>query len=75
LAELSGSMRLTQQDETLQTFIGDGAVAGLLDAAMNIAVERRKVLGQMRDALIAGDDPTALKCARRLCGLRDEASN
>ncbi len=45
---------------------------GLLDAALEIATERRATLAQMRKALERGDDAEALRHARKLCGLSDK---
>ena len=42
---------------------------GLVDAAMQIAEERRDILRRMRDALKAGDHSEALKLAEALCGV------
>jgi hypothetical protein len=44
----------------------------LLDAALEIATERRATLAQMRKALECGDDAEALRHARTLCGLADK---
>jgi hypothetical protein len=54
---------------------GSSLLPGLLDVAIAIANERRDTLQNMRHALMAGDDQTALKCARKLCGLHDEKCN
>ncbi len=42
---------------------------GLLDAALEITMRRRAVLGLMRKALESGDEEEALRFARELCGL------
>jgi hypothetical protein len=48
------------------------ALKGLVDAAIEIAQARRKILQHMRAALEAGDNAEALKFARELCGLENE---
>ena len=53
---------------------GQKMSTGLLDAALEIATERRATLAQMRKALERGDDAEALRHARTLCGLADEPS-
>ncbi len=53
----------------------EGALGGLFDAAMQIAAERRGILGLLRAALESGDNETALDYARRLCGVRDQTRN
>jgi len=45
---------------------------GLVDAAIEIAEARRKILRGMRTALEVGDNAEALKFARELCGLENE---
>jgi hypothetical protein len=42
---------------------------GLVDAALEISMRRKAVLGLMRKALESGDEEQALKFARQLCGL------
>lgn len=41
----------------------------LIEAALPPAKERAELIGQMRDALLAGDDMAALRLARKVCGL------
>ena len=42
---------------------------GLVNAALEISMRRRVVLGLMRKALESGDEGQALKFAKQLCGL------
>jgi hypothetical protein len=51
------------------------SLSGVFDAAISIANERRSLLLELRNALVNGDDQAALKHARKLCGLNDEACN
>jgi hypothetical protein len=44
----------------------------LIDAALDIAQERRDILTELRAALETGDHLRALSLARKLCGLEDE---
>lgn len=50
---------------------------GLVNAALEISMRRRAVLGLMREALESGDEGRALELARQLCGLehRRETGN
>jgi len=51
------------------------SVDGILDAALEIAAKLADILHRMKAALLAGDDETALRLARELCGLENtEAS-
>lgn len=47
-------------------------IAGLVDAVIEIGRERAALLGDMKMALMRRDDSTALRLARRLCGLSEE---
>ena len=47
-------------------------LAGLLDAALEIALRRRNTLLRLRAALEQGNDTQALKLARELCGISHE---
>jgi hypothetical protein len=42
---------------------------GLVDAVIEISKQRAQTLGEMKSALEAGDDETALEKARELTGL------
>lgn len=42
---------------------------GVVEAALEIARERRETLAQLRAALEKGENEKALRLARRLCGL------
>ena len=44
----------------------------LIDKALEIALERRKILTQMRDAIRANDKDLVFSLARKLTGLSDE---
>ena len=44
----------------------------LMETALEITQERRKILNKLRAALEARDDSQALHFARTLCGLDDE---
>jgi hypothetical protein len=44
----------------------------LIDKALEIARERRKILAQMRDAIRANDKELVFCLARKLTGLSDE---
>ena len=50
----------------------DGGLNGILDAALEIAQERRENLARLRTALENGNDPEALRLAKELCGLDNE---
>jgi HEAT repeat protein len=51
-------------------------LAGLVDAAIEIARGRQETLQRLRAALEIRDNTTALRIARELCGLENEqASN
>jgi hypothetical protein len=49
--------------------VAAGTLAGVMEAAQEIARARRDLLARMRAALKAGNDSEALKFARELCGL------
>lgn len=46
-------------------------LAAAVDAALQIAEERAKILAQMKEALLKGDDEASRKFARQLCGIED----
>jgi uncharacterized protein YpiB (UPF0302 family) len=48
------------------------ATASLLEAAREIAIERRNILDQIRDALQRDDEKQVVKLAKVLCGINDE---
>lgn len=54
---------------------GSVALGCILDAAYEIARKRRAMLLELRNALLNGDDQAALRHARQLCGLQDEAGS
>ena len=43
--------------------------SGVLDAILEVSKQRTSLLGQLRSALLSGNDSEALGFARRLCGL------
>jgi hypothetical protein len=45
-----------------------------VDAILEIAERRAALVGEMRDALEAGDEPRALRLARKVCGIEHEAA-
>lgn len=45
---------------------------GAVNAALEISVRRRDILGRLRDALLTDDTGTALSLARQLCGIEDK---
>ena len=53
----------------------DGAVGGLVDAALEIVARRRETKRALRDALVRRDDEEALRLARVLVGLENEISD
>jgi len=42
---------------------------GLVDVILEIGRERQRIMEAMKVALLRGDDPEALECARELTGL------
>jgi hypothetical protein len=45
--------------------------AGIVDAILAVGRQRRSLLGEVRSALLSGDDTKALRLARQLCGLQE----
>jgi hypothetical protein len=45
--------------------------AEFVGEVLNIARQRATIMGEMRQALAAGDQATALRCGRRLCGIEE----
>lgn len=54
---------------------GDISVNGVIDAIMEVGAQRTALLGNMRRALMTGNEKQALSFARQLCGLPDEKSS
>jgi len=53
----------------------DEAVIGAIIAdAREIAIKRVGILERLRDALLKGDNETALRYAHELCGLEEDGS-
>ncbi|MGA8669568.1 MAG: hypothetical protein WB679_06815 [Terracidiphilus sp.] len=48
-------------------------VSGAVDAILKVAAERRSLMLELKDALLAHQDKEALRLARKYCGI--EASN
>ena len=47
------------------------SMTGIVDAILEVGHQRLALLGQVRSALMSGNDAEALRCARQLCGLPD----
>jgi hypothetical protein len=47
------------------------SMTGIVDAILEVGHQRQALLGQVRSALMSGNDAEALRCARQLCGLPD----
>lgn len=56
-------------DRPVATGTEGRSLTGLVDAAIEIARGRRETLHHLRAALEVHDDATALRFARKLCGL------
>jgi hypothetical protein len=50
------------------------SISGIVDAILEVGVERQGILDQLRAALVSANNESALKLARKLCGLSDEES-
>jgi len=50
-------------------------VGGLLNIAIEIAAERRKLLGAIKTALEHRDQPEVIRLVSKLCGANDEESS
>jgi hypothetical protein len=48
-------------------------LSGVLEAALEIARERRETLERLKAALNAREMSQIIKCARRLCGLDEQS--
>jgi hypothetical protein len=53
---------------------GGHSLSGIVDAILEVGLERQGILDQLRAALVSADNESALKLARKLCGLSDEES-
>jgi hypothetical protein len=51
---------------------GEGHLEGILDAALEIAEERRDTLRRLREALKAKNVAEVFRAAEELCGLSDD---
>ena len=50
------------------------SISGIVDAILEVGLERRGILDQLRTALVTDDNELSMKLARKLCGLSDEKS-
>jgi hypothetical protein len=55
--------------------MSDARITALMEAALEIAQERREDLAKLRAALESGNDTQALELARELCGVDYEKGN
>ena len=54
------------------TNIGEASTASLVETALQIAEERKKIVEEMRRALLSNDDEALKKLASKLCGLEHD---
>ncbi|HUN83888.1 MAG TPA: hypothetical protein VMU48_05880 [Terracidiphilus sp.] len=45
------------------------SLSGIVEAILEVGRQRKSILEQMRAALLSGDNATALRFARQMCGL------
>ncbi len=55
--------------------VASGRLNGVFDAALEIAMKRRELLGRLRTSVKTKDMAEVLLVAKELCGLDDEKSN
>jgi len=55
-----------------QTNMGDVSTESLVETALQIAEERKKIVEEMRRALLSNDDQALKPLASKLCGLENE---
>lgn len=55
-----------------QTNMGDVSTESLAETALQIAEERKKILEEMRGALLSKDDEALKQLASKLCGLEND---
>lgn len=48
------------------------SLAGVIDAALDVAKRRRKILDEMKAAILENDNERTIACAKQLCGFDDE---
>jgi hypothetical protein len=59
----------TKRREFVSVKQPSGDYSGLIDAVIEIGMQRRKIVVAMKEALLRGDDREALELARELTGL------
>ena len=69
-----GAQPGTDTDEIVPTFsmprdVPQMSFSGVVDAILEVSKQRKSLLGQLRSALLSGNDSDALGFARQLCGL------
>lgn len=69
-----GAQPGTDPDEIVPTFsmardVPQISFSGVVDAILEVSKQRKSLLGQLRSALVSGNDSEALGFARQLCGL------
>ncbi len=52
--------------------VGGTSVKGMIDAALQIADDRRRILEEMQSALLSDDIEALKRLASKLCGLEDD---
>ncbi len=52
--------------------VGGTSVKGMIDAALQIADDRRRILEEMQSALLSDDIEALKRLASTLCGLEDD---
>jgi len=60
--------KIHQQTDNLEVL----STTGIIDTALQIANERRRILKEMRVALLSQDDEELRKLASKLCGLEND---
>ena len=54
------------------TNIGEASTASLVETALQIAEERKKIVEEMRRALLSNDDEALKQSASKLCGVEND---
>jgi len=49
-----------------------GSTTSLVETALQVAEERRKIIEEMRRALLSKDDEALKQLASKLCGIEDD---
>ena len=55
-----------------QTNMGEVSTVSFVETALQIAEERKKILEEMRGALLSKDDKALKQLASKLCGLEND---